>query len=67
MVAQTRKIKADCGVEPGASSPPPAIAQAELYRATLDRIEANDWDVFKGKTRLSTGEKLAVVAKGLVR
>ena len=34
MVAQTRKIKADCGVEPGASSPPPAIAQAELYRAT---------------------------------
>jgi phytoene synthase len=40
---------------------------AELYRATLDRIEANDWDVFKGKTRLSTGEKLAVVAKGLVR
>jgi hypothetical protein len=34
MVAQTRKIKADCGVEPGASSAPPAIAQAELYQAT---------------------------------
>jgi hypothetical protein len=34
MVAQTRKIKADCGVEPGASGPPPAIAQAELYQAT---------------------------------
>jgi phytoene synthase len=40
---------------------------AELYRSTLDRIEANGWDVFNGKTRLSTGEKLAVVAKGLVR
>jgi phytoene synthase len=40
---------------------------AELYRATLDRIEANDYDVFRGKTRLSTPEKLTVVAKGLVR
>jgi phytoene synthase len=40
---------------------------AELYRATLDRIEANGYDVFRGKTRLSTPEKLAVVAKGLVR
>jgi 15-cis-phytoene synthase len=40
---------------------------AGLYRATLDRIEANGYDVFRGKTRLSTGEKLAVVAKGLVR
>jgi phytoene synthase len=40
---------------------------AELYRATLDRIEANDWDVFHGKTRLSTAEKLAVVARGVLR
>jgi phytoene synthase len=40
---------------------------AELYRATLDRIEMNSFDVFKGKTRLSAPEKLAVVAKGLVR
>ena len=40
---------------------------AELYRATLDRNEANGYDVFHGKTRLSTREKLAVVAKGLVR
>ncbi len=38
---------------------------AELYRATLDRIEANDFDVFQGKTRLSAPEKLAVVVKGL--
>ena len=40
---------------------------AELYRATLDRIEANDWDVFRGKTRLSAPAKLGVVAKGLLR
>jgi phytoene synthase len=40
---------------------------AELYRATLDRIAANDYDVFRGKTRLSTPAKLAVVAKGIVR
>jgi len=40
---------------------------AELYRATLDRIEANGYDVFHGKTRLSTREKLAVVARGVFR
>jgi 15-cis-phytoene synthase len=38
---------------------------AELYRATLDRIEANGYDVFGPKTRLSTPRKLAVVARGL--
>jgi 15-cis-phytoene synthase len=40
---------------------------AELYRATLDRIEANDWNVFGEKTRLSAPQKLAVVARGLLR
>ena len=40
---------------------------AELYRATLDRIEASGYDVFRGKTRLSTPEKLAVVARGMFR
>ena len=40
---------------------------AGLYRATLDRIEANGYDVFRGKTRLSTPEKLAVVARGVLR
>jgi phytoene synthase len=39
---------------------------AELYRATLDRIEANGYDVFGPKTRLSTPAKLAVVARGLL-
>jgi 15-cis-phytoene synthase len=40
---------------------------AGLYRATLDRIEANGYDVFHGKTRLSTPAKLAVVARGVFR
>jgi phytoene synthase len=39
---------------------------AGLYRETLDRIEAGGFDVFGGKTRLSTPRKLAVVAKGLL-
>jgi phytoene synthase len=40
---------------------------AELYRQTLDRIEASGFDVFGEKTRLSTPRKLAVVARGLLR
>jgi phytoene synthase len=39
---------------------------AGLYRETLDRIEANGFDVFGAKTRLSTPRKLAVVARGLL-
>jgi 15-cis-phytoene synthase len=39
---------------------------AHLYRETLDRIEANGFDVFGEKTRLSTPRKLAVVARGLL-
>jgi len=34
MVAQTRKIKADCGFQPGASSAPSVFARRELYQAT---------------------------------
>jgi 15-cis-phytoene synthase len=40
---------------------------AGLYRAQLDRIEANSFDVFRGSVRLSAPEKLAVVARGLIR
>jgi phytoene synthase len=40
---------------------------AGLYRETLDRIEANGFDVFGEKTRLSTPRKLVVVARGLLR
>jgi phytoene synthase len=39
---------------------------AGLYRETLDRIEANGFDVFGAKTRLSAPRKLAVVARGLL-
>ena len=40
---------------------------AGLYRGQLDRMEANDFDVFSADCRLSTPAKLAVVARGLVR
>jgi 15-cis-phytoene synthase len=40
---------------------------AGLYRGQLDRMEANDFDVFNASCRLSTPAKLAVVARGLVR
>jgi phytoene synthase len=39
---------------------------AGLYRETLARIEANGFDVFGAKTRLSAPRKLAVVARGLL-
>jgi phytoene synthase len=42
-------------------------AFAGLYEATLDRIEANGWDVFGERPRLSAPAKLAVVARGLWR
>lgn len=38
---------------------------AGLYRGQLDRMEANDFDVFDKSCRLSTREKLAVVARNL--
>lgn len=40
---------------------------AGLYRGQLDRIEANGYDVFTKSCRLSTREKLGVVARGLLR
>jgi 15-cis-phytoene synthase len=39
---------------------------AGLYGETLRQIEASGFDVFRGKTRLSTPSKLAVVARGLL-
>ncbi len=38
---------------------------AGLYRATLDRIEANGFDVFDGPPQLSTLTKLRIVGQGL--
>ena len=40
---------------------------AGLYRGQLDRMEANGFDVFDRSCRLSTREKLGVVARNLVR
>jgi phytoene synthase len=40
---------------------------AGLYRAQLDRMEANGFDVFGADCRLSTPAKLAVVARGMWR
>ncbi|HZC30476.1 MAG TPA: squalene/phytoene synthase family protein [Gaiellaceae bacterium] len=40
---------------------------AGLYRGQLDRMEANDFDVFHASCRLSTPAKLGVVARGLLR
>ena len=39
---------------------------AGLYRGQLDRMEANDFDVFDKSCRLSTREKLGVVARNLL-
>src|SRR6185369_12423658 len=41
-------------------------AFAGLYRGQLDRMQANGFDVFDASCRLSTREKLAVVARGLL-
>jgi phytoene synthase len=40
---------------------------AGLYRATLDRIESRDFDVFEGSLRLSALTKLRIVGAGLLR
>jgi phytoene synthase len=40
---------------------------AGLYAGQLDRMEANDFDVFDASCRLSMAAKLAVVARGLLR
>ena len=40
---------------------------AELYRETLDRIEASGYDVFAGRPSLSTLSKLRIVGQGLLR
>ena len=40
---------------------------AELYRETLDRIEARGYDVFSGRPSLSTLSKLRIVGAGLLR
>ncbi len=40
---------------------------AGLYSGQLDRMEANEFDVFGASCRLSPAAKLAVVARGMWR
>ncbi len=39
----------------------------EIYRRLLERIIARNYDVFSERVRLSTAEKLTVMAKGFLR
>jgi 15-cis-phytoene synthase len=42
-------------------------ALVEIYRRLLDKITAKRYDVFQGKVRLSTPEKLVVLSRGLLK
>jgi phytoene synthase len=39
----------------------------EIYRRLLERIIARNYDVFSDRVRLSTAEKLSVMARGFLR
>jgi phytoene synthase len=45
-------------------SQPALWAMTEIYRGILDRIEAQNYDVYSERARVSTGAKLAIVIKG---
>jgi phytoene synthase len=45
-------------------SQPALWAMREIYRGILDRIEALNYDVYTERVRLSTGEKLKILARG---
>ena len=38
-----------------------------IYRRLLEKIAANDYDVFKGRIRLTVPEKLGVLGKGMLK
>ncbi len=48
-------------------SQPALWTLVEIYRRLLERIIARNYDVFSGKVRLSTAEKLSVLGKGFWR
>ena len=48
-------------------SQPALWTLVEIYRRLLDRIAARDYDVFSERVKLSTGEKVGILAKGFVR
>jgi phytoene synthase len=45
-------------------SQPALWAMTEIYRGILDRIELRQFDVYSARVRLSTGDKLKILAKG---
>ena len=48
-------------------SQPALWTLVEIYRRLLERIAQRDFDVFSERLRLSTAEKLAILAKGFLR
>ena len=48
-------------------SQPALWTLVEIYRRLLERIAARNYDVFSESVRLSTAEKLGILAKGFVR
>jgi len=48
-------------------SQPALWTLVEIYRRLLERITQRDFDVFSERVRLSTAEKLTVLAKGFLR
>lgn len=48
-------------------SQPALWTLVEIYRGILDRIEQRNYDVYTERVRLTTGEKLKVLSKGLLK
>ena len=48
-------------------SQPALWTLVEIYRRLLERIVARNYDVFSERVRLSTAEKVGVLAKGFLR
>jgi phytoene synthase len=48
-------------------SQPALWTLVEIYRRLLERIAKRGYDVFSGRVRLSTAEKVGILAKGFVR
>ena len=48
-------------------SQPALWTLVEIYRRLLERIAQRDYDVFTERVRLSTAEKISVLAKGFIR
>ncbi len=48
-------------------SQPALWTLVEIYRRLLERIAQRDYDVFSERVRLSTAEKMSVLAKGFIR